>query len=161
MFETILPKSHEILMFVCLQRDVKTMLWHDRCRWPAQMQSSSVTSQHCFGVFLETNKHQNLMRLRRPVLHLVTYGNPLWITKIGLKNISMGDSVLNGCEHCPLPYSFLQWIYMHWWLQWLLELLSPDLCFARALLSRAQGLHRAMVIQIAGIIDGQSCSSNS
>ena len=63
------PKSQEILMFVCMQKD------HKKCCDTANRTGRAVpcgklylVSEHC-SVFLETNKHQNLMRLRLPVAY--------------------------------------------------------------------------------------------
>ena len=63
------PKSCEILMFVCLQKRCRTMLW---CHKDGCNSLFWLTTHHCgitalFGIFLETNKHQNLTRLRPAV----------------------------------------------------------------------------------------------
>ena len=48
-----MPKSHEILMFWLSASTMSTI------------QLCGITA--LFGIFLETNKHQNLMRLRHPI----------------------------------------------------------------------------------------------
>ena len=73
------PKSREILMFVCLQKDAKqccdaTKVGCAHCAGRRQSASTMSSSKLCgvtalFGVFLETNKHQNLMRLSNQVTH--------------------------------------------------------------------------------------------
>ena len=74
------PKSGEILMFVCLQKDVKqccdaTKFDRTHCagQWHASLTSTMSMIELCgitalFGIFLETNKHQNLTRLRCPIM---------------------------------------------------------------------------------------------
>ena len=63
-------------MFVCLQKDAQTMLWHHKaglyslCWSPTcgfrLAQRVQLAAYHCLGIFLETNKHQSLTRLRCP-----------------------------------------------------------------------------------------------
>ena len=69
------PKSYEILMFVCLDpKRCLTMLWCHKASSYSLCWSVGTMSilELCvitalFGVFLETNKHQNLMRLSKLV----------------------------------------------------------------------------------------------
>ena len=51
-------KSHEILMFVCLQKDAETANSLNN----EDHQTFKITA--LFDIFSETNKHRNLMRLK-------------------------------------------------------------------------------------------------
>ena len=42
-------------------------------KWPGTPESGVVTSQHCFSIILETNEHQNLVRLRYSLVEDVTH----------------------------------------------------------------------------------------
>ena len=79
------PRSHEILMFVCLQKDAKqrfdaTMFDHTRCAGQPREYDRALRVKALLGVILEANiriltvfqknkKHQNYIRLnRRPLV---------------------------------------------------------------------------------------------
>ena len=83
------PKSCEILRFVRLQKDSKqccdaTKLNRTHCAGRSRPTSTMSTIELCgitalFGVFLETNKPQNLTRLRLPVVKSTLKGELLYI----------------------------------------------------------------------------------
>ena len=82
------PNAQEILMFVCLQKGVKQccdeaksdrthcashwplvrLLQRMHGRWPAQWVLELCFDTALFGIFLETNKHQNLTRLKHAIV---------------------------------------------------------------------------------------------